>query len=553
MLDRLPQKYKEVDYYVMTAKRIVYIAIFAWFCYLDHIIGSAQGYMQAGLKIYTGILIAVIILMNYKLGDYLKFPYAIWIVLFFIGRQLVLKEYYNNCLNNVALVSVLWGIGVYGILVIRLFYLYVIEKKRPKMNWVPFLVCAVVLIAMAVIRPDYSWTRDAGIALVLFYLTDFSEKELRNLYSGMVDGLILGFILCQGFAWLHRPYMNEARYIGMYCNTGMNALFYIFVYSAILCKWYQMKLKKRSLWLRIPLVVLAGLVLATTLYTGSRTALICIVLATALFLVFQLLSGGKRRWAEVLIDGIALIVAMIVCIVPAFVLIRYVPEQMDDYVFFAYDKEYERTIEFEEASEEIFGRMFWFSEGAAEAIQRFVGNLFDTFLPEMKVQASDWAEEYYNPLEEVYIEPGTDNAHPLLTMEEAEDPVRIRTSIYEYFIKHLDLVGKKDNIQGVWLTEEYYAYHTHNFFLQVAYDFGIIVAALLVIVVLLIYNGVLAGLWERECDSRYFLLFCTVVFVTAFLGFGMLEITWTYGQIGFTLFWLMQYAIYHREEDVPYP
>lgn len=539
---------KENSYYIVRVKRIVYVAIFAYLCYLDHIIGSAEGYMQTGLKIYTGIFLAIIILMNYKLKDYLKLPYAVWSVAFFIGRQLMLKQYYNNCLNNVALVSVLWGIGVYGVLLIRLFYLYVIEKKNPKMKWISFFIFAVMFLLMMIIRTDFTWPRDIGIALVLFFLTDFKEKDLNNLYLGMVEGIILGFILCQGFAWIHRPYMNEVRYLGMYCHPGMNALFYIFVYCAILCKWYQMKLKRRHLFLRITMVLLAGLVLATVLYTGSRTALICIVLVTVLFLFFQFISSCKWKLVDVLIDGGALVLAMVVCIVPAFMLIRYVPEKVDDYVFFAYDKEFTRQIEFEEVSTELFERLFWFSGEIAEDVHEFINELFELLMPVMIVEAESWEEEYNSVLDEDYVEPGTDREHPLFSWKEQGDPVKTRLGIYKFFINRLELVGEENTPQGVWLSRIYLATHTHNFFLQIAYDFGIIVAVLLITIVLMLYGRVIKGLFERKSGAWYFRLFCTAVFVTAFLAFGMLEITWTYGQIGFTLFWMMQYPLYHKEE-----
>lgn len=97
-----------------------------------------------------------------------------------------------------------------------------------------------MLVGMAVIRSDYAWPKALLGAFLCFYLIDFREKDLNNLFSGMAEGIILGFFIIQVKAWMYRPYdmfgNMLSRYSGMYSHPNMNALLYLCTYSAVLCK-----------------------------------------------------------------------------------------------------------------------------------------------------------------------------------------------------------------------------------------------------------------------------------------------------------------------------
>ena len=164
---------KEKAIWEFIIKRIIYILCFVSLCIVDQIIGSETGRIQYGLKNYTGIIIAIIILTAYKVKDYIKIPYLIWIILFFIGRYFALDWGKANAGNYLEFQTNLWGIGIYGIVLIRMFFSWVIERKRPHVKWFPFCICLVMLIGMAVIRSDLAWPKALFGALVCFYLTDF--------------------------------------------------------------------------------------------------------------------------------------------------------------------------------------------------------------------------------------------------------------------------------------------------------------------------------------------------------------------------------------------
>lgn len=567
------------EFTTICLKRFTYIICFAGLCLIDQVIGSATGAIQFGLKNYTGIIIAVIILSVYQLKDFYRIPFlhwtiATWILLFLIGRYYIMDWGRFHSDNFLRLQTNLWGIGIYGILLIRMLHGFIAEKKIPRMNWPCFGVWLLMAVGMAVIRPDIGWTEVVLITFLCFYLTDFKEKDLNNLFSGMLEGIIVGFFLIQVQAWMHRPY-DELRYHGMYAHPNTNALFYLCAYCAVLGKWYLMKLKHRFVLLRVPYILLAGLIVGTMLYTGSRSAVITLVPVTAVFLLFQVLS--RKRWwrkpVELLLDGAVLVVSVAVCMLPAYGLIRYIPVNVNDPIYFESDKIEEKVqkgddaysekyVEFDEASREMFDRYLWFlDEETALEVEEWIREFPDRLKMSLKVEAAgalkllassemSSSSDVSEPLTEAEeIMPGDDPEHPLdRTMEDVEG-YDIRLDIYRYFWNKLTLIGEKGNKQGVWLNKWYLASHCHNLFLQIAYDFGIIIGIIFILIVLMIYIRVLVGLVRKKSGAWYFRLYVVTVYTTLFVVFGMTECVWIYGQLPFTMFFIVQYVLYHKGPD----
>lgn len=678
VLNRISNNLKKSDTWGLFLKRIIYIIGFSCLCVMDQKIGSATGYIQYGIKNYTGIIIGIFILTTFKLRDFCKLPYLVWIVFFFIARYLSFDWLKGIIYNEMELKTNLWGIGLYGIILIRMFYLYVVEKKKPRMNWIPFIFGLSMLIGMVIVRVDYSWPKALFGAFFCFYLTDFKEKDLNNLFSGMIEGIIIGFFVVQIQAWMFRPY-DYIRYKGMYSHANMNALLYLCAYCAVLCKWYLMKLKKRSVLLRIPFIALAGLIIGTMFFTGGRAAFISATVVTVIFLVFQMLS--RRRWklVEFLVDGVILATTIAVCVLPAYWLIRYVPVYVNEPLYFEADYaeglekkiqkndpiDSEKYVELGEAADEIFERYLWFlDEETYVNVVRWIRDFPESLIAPLEVDAAEYSEglekeiqanlwdgvdnsikqyicpktgkikpaksEYRvsNPIfmqdvcyvivssdiaftnnvgwrfldaegnvvaygkyaetekEHIIIIPekakffqftwklntnlkieftniknknanvevvesGADSEHPLVLNDIQDGVYNVRLDIYKYFIGKLKLIGEKNNVQGVWIKRGYLATHCHNVFLQIAYDFGIIIGVMFIIVVLMFYRRVLIGLIQKKSGSWYYRLFVATMYVTLFVVFGIFEINWIYGQLPFTMFFLMQYVVFHKEPEKP--
>lgn len=561
-LEYVPEKLKLAENWALFFKRIVYILCFAWLCYLDHIIGSATGSIQYGLKNYTGVVMAIIILTAYQLKDFIKIPYLVWIIVFFAGKHFAVNWAVSDFDNLMEFKSYMWNVGVYGIVIIRMLYGFILEKKKPRMNWSLFAFWLVMMVEMIVIRPDIAWSRMFLLFFGLFYLTDFSKKDQDNLFAGMVEGIILGFVLIQGYGLMHRPY-DELRYKGMFSNTNINALFYAFCYCAVLCKWYQMKLKRRPIILRAPVIVLAGIIVGMTVLTMGRTALITMVLVTMLFLLFQVLF--RRKWymkiVEFFVDSVALLLAFVLCFVPVYNMVRYIPAYVDDPVYFESDVQVrdaglkieqgdpidsEKYISFETVIEEAFQRILWFDD--SEIKDLINPELLDWLTGfTLVAEAAKKEDDSWTVKGDVYVEPGTDAEHPILSPEEYNgDPVKLRMGIYKYYFKHLNPLGQRSGLSKVWITNDYSAPHAHNLLLHISAEFGWIIGLMFIAVIVLLYYTMFRGMKERKSGEGYFQLFAMGGFALILVAFGMLEINWIYGEIPFTMFFVVQYLMYHQ-------
>lgn len=556
VLSIIPDRIKKLDVWGLFLKRIIYLCGFVGLCLIDQMIGSATGYIQYGYKNYTGIIIAIFMLTAFRVKDFLKVPYLIWIVLFFLFRLLALDWLKEVIYNDLEVETNLWGIGLYGILLIRMFYSYVIEKKKPHMNWILFGFCMIMLIGMAIIRSDYAWPKALLGIFLCFYLTDFQEKDLNNLFSGMVEGIIIGFLIIQVQAWMYRPY-DMVRYEGMYSHPNMNALMYLCAYCAMLCKWYLMKLKRNNIFLRIPIILLAGLVMGTMFFTGGRAAFITAVMLTVIFLIFQMLSCKKKKIGEFFFDGIILSVSIAMSILPAYWLIRYIPVYVSAPLYFETDYanelegkikkgdpiDSEKYVELGEAADEMFERYLWFLDDETFVkVERWIREFPDSL--SLKVDAANEGDEAQRESEQ---------KQQLILSKDQDGAYDVRIDIYRYFWEKLTLIGVKNSEQGVWIGWWSFATHCHNLFLQIAYDFGIIIGIMFIIVVIIFYIRVLIGLIKRRSGSWYYRLFVCTMYTTLFIVFGMLEIDWTYGQLPFTMFFISQYIVYHKEPERPQP
>ncbi len=579
-VSRLEQRVQEwsgwekTEKWEMVVKRIIYIVGFAGLVLLDNVMGSEIGAVQYGLRNYTGVVLGMVILTAYRLKDFLKLPYLVWTVAFLIGRAITMS-WASGVYGEHACMrfnTALWATGVYGLVVIRMLYLYIAERQKPKMNWPMFAVWLFMMVWMCAVD-DVSWVRSILLFFAPFYLTNFREKDLNNLYTGLAEGIIIGFLLVQGWALMHRPFdAYDYRYLGAYGNANINALFYLFSYCAVLCKWYQMKLRRRHVLLRIPFILLAGVIVSLTAFTGGRAALATEVVITLFFLTFQALARKRRKVLEFLLDGVILCGVILFCFEPTFKLVRYVPALVDDPVYIEGElKELkiqsgdsiddEKYVEFEEMLNVNFGRILWFLEPEEEAEDKVSQgdvqqkeatkqelNLLWLLGPALKVEASSWEEIYWYPEDTIYMEPGCDSRHPILLPEEYTDPVKIRMAIWEYYFKELNLTGVHEETEGPWITKYAQAIHAHNFFLQMAYEFGWPVGVLLIFLSIQLYNKALFGIGERKSGAWYYRLFVTLCYATVMVLFGILEMSWVFGYLSFTMFFLVQYLLYHRND-----
>lgn len=542
-------------------KRIIYILCFMVLCNVDQVTGSGTYETILGIKNCTLLIMGVIMITAYDIKDFVKLPYLLWLILYGLIILVSNKGLKQIVENESLLRTNLLVVGVYGILFIRMIYKFVVDKEKFQVRWIQFAICMILLIGMIFIRLDYDWPKAILIICAFFFLTDFNKNDLNNLFCGILDGIILGFFVIQLQAWMYRPY-DKTRYEGMYTHPNLNALFYLCVYWAALGKWYLLKLKQKNVILRIPFILILGLIIGTMFYTGSRVALIVAIILTFIFLLFQILSQNKLKMIVFLVDGLLITISIAIFILPAYWLIRYIPMYVREPLYFAADEFYglekkvqkndqndsEKYVEFDEAIPKMFDRYLWFlDEAMAYAIESFIRDFPDSLKLEVDAAEIDLKNTL---MQETNVQPGTDREYPLVKSgTDGEGAYDVRIDIYRFFWNKLSLIGNEKNAQGVWISKWHFASHCHNLFLQFAYDFGIIVGVIFILFILTSYITALIGLIKRRTGQNYFRLFVCVGYTTLFVTFGMLEIDWAYGQLPFTLFWLVQYVVVHKEPE----
>lgn len=554
----IPESWKKMDTWAMLFRRLVYIACFAWLMYLDHIIGSAYGNIQFGMKNYTGVVFAIIVLTAYKARDFIKIPYAVWVVLFFILRPSLISYLSETDWLTERVESTVWNIGIYGIVFIRMFYLYVIERKKPNMNWPLFAIWLIMMGAMIFSQNDGTWYYWFLLIFGVFYLTNYNQKQLNCLFSGMVEGMILGFCYIQWQACLYRPY-DELRYEGMYANCNINALFYTVSYLAVLGKWYLLKLKKRPFILKIPCVLLCGCLWALSVFTMCRTALITMAITTAAFIGFQFISRKKRKFIELFTNTALVLFSIFFLFEPTYNIVRYLPAYTNSPIYFVGEEpekkiqedeaiDSEKYTDYEEMLEAAFGRVTLLKE----ALSGRFGSVGNVLLPVLQVSAAESISETARIENQVVSDEllGTSEAYPILTREEADsDPLAVRMSIYKYYWKRLNLKGHTAEEHGVWLIKDYYAPHAHNIWLQITFDHGWIAGAAFAFLLTATLVIVLKNLIVYRQGAVYYRMFVVLGILILILSFGMLEMCWIYGQIPMTLLFVAFRTACHKDEQ----
>jgi hypothetical protein len=122
-----------------------------------------------------------------------------------------------------------------------------------------------------------------------------------------------------------------------------------------------------------------------------------------------------------------------------------------------------------------------------------------------------------------------------LTTEQAHDSILVRKTIYEYYIKQLNLRGHPYSEQGFRLLPTYWIGHAHDIYLQFGTDFGIPVMILLIILV--IYS-VVANIYQFITKNSMVSIQCTF-FILVVVLFGIVEYSWGVGSLTLSMLFIV--------------
>ncbi|MBR1860438.1 MAG: hypothetical protein IJ796_01045 [Lachnospiraceae bacterium] len=535
------------------ALRIIYTICFIALCAIDQFSGSLTGRVQFVTTNLTGVVMAVIILSAYDIKSFKKPVYAIWAGICLVGAPIAVVTGLKVYPYKGQWISGVLNVCIYGFIAIRVLLEMVSRRRAEKagglssgVRWSVFILWSGMLILMLASRNESIWPLWFLFMFGSFYLTDYGPERLKKLYLGAIDGVIISFFIIQGLALLFRPY-DEARYLGMYLNPNINALFYTMSYCALLCKWFILKKENKILILRILCGLFGAAMYGFGVLTGCKSALLAMIAVTVVFLICILRYEKKKIIAFFRISVFIAVVA-VVSVPITYGAVRYMPtihlhpiyfegEYADWKVLPGEPRDSEKYISFDEMVSTNLGRIFLFWKPVGESAGSLIPGSEVIAAQETTLDTESYTDSGKGQLGEAE-QPGY-----LYKGEGIPDSFTIRKLIYGYYIPKLNLLGHSNSDDGVDILEFYRAPHAHNFLIQFAFSFGI-PAALFTIAMVLTCAVHFFKLLKRNRDE-----FACIMgtFVTAFVVFGMLEYDWRLGQFSFFAFFFFFKTAVNRE------
>ncbi len=540
-------------------KRIFWTICIVILCIADQQLGSRSGETQMIYRNVSMVVMGVIALSHYPLKSFLKPLYYVWAVFSVIGGTAIVMmgssyTYYPMRLRWVVILG-----GVYGLLILRTAYALIREKMTPTVNkWV--LICfGAFLVVIFDSRYDEQLSMMYLGCFGILYLTAFSREEKKDLGNAVIDGIIIGFFLIQGAAFVFRPY-DILRYLGMYSNTNVNALMYQMAYCAFLGRFYLLETGMERNGRKIIQVIwkwmcfgLAAGMWGFVFLTMCRSAMLAMAVVTVIVWIRRLCLRRGKSIIALSGNTMVYLFIMILGLPAVYGAVRYIPAFFHHPLYF-----YEGYTE-----ERVQSMDSWDSPKYVEweeVLEQNLGRLAD-LLPSFDTGKGEEAENSWTGMEYV-------SERPLLFMNKsagiaasyrlwcalaaagvAQDPeevaeafgtlensTQIRMKIYSHYIANMNLRGHKEEEIGFWVDETYYAPHAHNIFLQYAFQYGLVAGILLLILV-----GIMIGaLWNK---TPHLILYLSL------MVFGLTEIMWRDGTLAYCMIFLMPVLTFSSSSD----
>lgn len=518
-------------------KRILYMLCFFMLCAIEQRSKNAHplyGWREFFASL-TGIVMLIIIISHYKLSEFLRWKkiYIIWTVVGLIGVIIASCLAFDRVVFFHVWMSVFLTAYIGGYVLIHTFIAFVIEKKRPELNKPGMILWLTMMLGMLFSRSDLNWPIGFLLLFGCFYLTDYTAEEQEDLLQGMLDGLILGFFILQGHAFLFRPY-EEARYRAFFSNPNWNSLFYVEILAAVFAKIVYVTKKESKWWIKVYYWLGAGVLLSYEFMTIGRSGWLTAILLSIFFV--WAMSRLKRK-KEIIRHGAMLILCFAVTFPVCFGAARYLPPFFHHVIWFygewsenkvhSWDKwDSPKFIDIDEFFEAVMGRMLSSLKELSQSSPLLLKA--EAAEPTKAIDVTDselreWAKYWGLPPEDPRLRTA------LFKTREAVPNVRIE--IYKYYFQHLNMTGHKQDEQGFQLLPVYIVGHAHNIFLQWGTDFGIPV--MLLYILLIIWSFVC--LKRKYTQNQSIKAYAELLYVLIPAVFGMFEYAWGVGALSITM------------------
>lgn len=506
---------------VALKKQYIYMFCFIALMFIDWTRGSQVGSTWAWTVNMTGVVMAVILMSAYPLKEFAKPVYIIYSTLCIAA--LLYSYYWWNLHQGVIyrdkLLTAVLNVWLLGIFVVKMFLDTVVYRTKRLHFSKTEILAGAMLLWMLFSKNEDVWPIWYFVMFGLFYHTKYSEEELKSLKEGMLNGIIAAFFLLQGAAFVFRPFDDpHHRYCGIYANCNINAMFYGIVWIALLLKLFSFRYCEEKAWKRILCFVFAGVLMAFSILTVSKTAWIAMAGAGLCYIIFADFQYLEYKTVKMLRKLVIYISVVLICIPVTYGAVRYLPPVFHHPVW--YDGEYseERVHSWDPWDSEKYVSWEEFSEAVAERVGPYIKAVMGKY--QSGIRAVKAAEG-------ITIGDTTYKWTDPSTMDFASALGRV--SYWEYYLKNGNISGHLSS-EGHDIGQGIYVWHAQNMFVQFWYYYGIPAAVLFLITLVLLICHSIKSVVRKDVRTLVCLLYLI------FFGiFGLFEATWYPGQMIFFL------------------
>ena len=447
-------------------------------------------------------------------------------------------------------------------------------KKEMKPISVSF-GCLILLFLslMVVFRNTREWPVVLAVSFTLFYL-QYGASKRGDIVLNICRGLILSFIWMMGYSLLYRPFatFQTVRYPLLFHTVTVTATYLALVATAaliILLSKMRNTHQLRDLWKEC---VLLGTVLTYLVFTVSNTGIYAFLVAAVFSILMFTASKGRQRIKNMITAAGLVVMSIIICFPVVFFLQRNIPALVGKPKIYYLESfhqditrgrnlasyEHMRVGRFIEVFLEEFlgfpgdyfdfyghikahdeqhvvmkGSVYTLEEAEEMGVQDFktVAEVKQELLAAPKIEALESIEapESAEPAESMEASEPIGGSEPINEEERAFWLERLNVSkktesefgngrmdIFRAYINELNPMGH--DYMGATFPDGTIIVHAHNIYLQFAFDHGIYMGILFIIVGGVAFVRGMVYYRKNKDTEKYAALPAAIIVVVATVG-----------------------------------
>ena len=552
-------------------KRIVTTICVACLMLIDLKAANDSWYIWIITNNMVGVLFAVIMFTAYPLKEYLKPFYITWDVIGILG---VIGGYLFWRTHQIGHIMGFWSTVPLNIWFLGTVFFKYIEKifisKELKIRFARweyvFIAC---MLLMLISKSDYVWPFYFLVIFLMLWHMPYSGEDKRQLFMGVMDGLILGFIILQGKAFMYKSY-GLVRYTGAYWNSNRNGAFYLLIYTVFLTRTLINKKQNKKTCLT---VILSSVMAAFIMYTGSRTSLAGMIIITGIYYLIGERKIANEKFGRIVKQFAIFVVAFLVSIPLLYFPICYLPlirtairteiKNIVKGTDIPVTISNESSVQLNEALDNMIFR-FLKSDVKDESVTDDHEDESDADISELtediaEIEDSPYIfdiEQYgYNEKYCVieyyyrdYPERGKRVVYVPRSLYGGVTSLNIRINMYAVLIDNMNVLGHDSSEVFMVLysnapgTSDNWINNEQNFLIHYLYNYGVPVGILFCLMILIELIYLIRSTFKGDVRS-----FAFAMFVLVYICIGTMEVVWVPGQIVLILLFIAPLFFESRE------